>query len=125
MTCDALVNKALWNSFHTKGKVKDFGRRKYHSNEMIFESLKDVSVPVKCAMHQKDSGVRCLRYTPCTTPESVKCVCPVAQSAAVELVVSDDRSLIVHSHRRILAREFVGCVVVDSETGAEYTESRV
>ena len=26
---------------------------------------------------------------------------PVAQSAAVELIVSDDRSLIVHSHRRI------------------------
>ena len=39
---------------------------------------------------------------------SVKCVCPVAQSATVELVVSDDRSLIVHSHRRILLGESVG-----------------
>ena len=32
----------------------------------------------------------------------------VAQSAAVELVLSDDRSLIVHSHRRILPGESGG-----------------
>ena len=56
---------------------------------------------------------------------AVKCVCPVAQSAAVELVVSDDCSLFVHSHRTILPGKSVGCVVVGWETGAEYTESRV
>ena len=50
---------------------------------------------------------------------------PVAQSAAVEMVMSDDRSLIVHSHRRILSRKSVGCVIVGWERGAEYTESRV
>ena len=50
---------------------------------------------------------------------------PVAQSAAVERVVFDDRSLIVHSRGRMLPGESVGCVVVGWETGAEYTESRV
>ena len=52
-------------------------------------------------------------------------MCPVAQSAAVEVVVSDDRSLLVHSHRRILSGKSVGCVIAGSERGAEYTESRV
>ena len=47
---------------------------------------------------------------------------PVALSVAVEPVVSDDRSLIVHSHGRV-PPECVACVVVGSETGAEYTES--
>ena len=56
-----------------------------------------------------------------TITARVKCVCPVAQSAAVELVVFNDRSLIVHSHRTILLGESVGCVVVGSERGAEYT----
>ena len=37
----------------------------------------------------------------------------------------DDRSLIVHSRGTILSQESVGYVVVGSETGAEYTESRV
>ena len=47
--------------------------------------------------------------------ESKVCACPVAQSAAAELVVSDDRSLIVHSHGRMLPGESVGCVVVGWE----------
>ena len=34
----------------------------------------------------------------------------------------DDRSLLVHSHSGVPPRESVACVVVGSETGAEYTE---
>ena len=46
----------------------------------------------------------------------------VTLSVVVEPVVSDDRSLLVHSHGRVLP-ECVAFVVVGSETGAEYTES--
>ena len=49
---------------------------------------------------------------------------PVAQSIAVEPVVSDDRSLLVHSHGGVLLRECAACVVGDSETGTEHMESR-
>ena len=67
----------------------------------------------------------------CAIVETVLCIAVkweqvrLLRSAAVELVVSNDRSLFVHSLRRILLGESVGCVIVGSERGAEYTESRV
>ena len=39
---------------------------------------------------------------------SVGCVCPVAQSAAAELVVSDDCSLFVHSLQNSSQSEVTG-----------------
>ena len=38
----------------------------------------------------------------------VKCVCPIAQSTAVELVVSDDCSLFVHSLQNSSPSEVTG-----------------
>ena len=49
---------------------------------------------------------------------------PVASVGAVESGVSDDCSLFVHSLQNSSFRNCVACVVMRSETGAEYTESR-